>query len=101
MEILNLTPYHDTNMALLKLAYTVATMRVNGVPLLKVVHGEGRLYTPVRQLARKYKAEGKLRCLVYGEHMGSERATVQYLLNKVPGAATEAADGGVTYLYFG
>ncbi len=101
MQCLCLNEAAGVKNALYDVAFAVASARACGISLLKLVHGEGKLREPCRRLARSYRAEGRIVCLVYGEHIGSDDTSVQYLLDKAPAFLNEKRDSGVAYLYVG
>ena len=103
MEVLDLTPYDEPRTALIELHYGLASAHARGVKLLKILHSaEGRRKIEIRRFLRRYKSEGKLRCIVYGEDLSAaDGVFVRYLTDKYPAMADEEPSGTVTYADFG
>ncbi len=100
MECVDLIGIRNTDSALLTLAYAVATARVRRSPLLKVIHGSGRVARAIRRECRRYKKEGRVLCLLYGEELHTGSTSDAYLSDKAPMVTEEKADPDACYLYF-
>ena len=100
MTKVDLTPYTNKKTLLMELQLALATLRVGGTPVAAIIHGDDKRTVEVRRFLRRYKSEGRAKCLLYGEHLHTDTVADRYLSERYPMLLDEATDAGVTYIEF-
>ena len=99
MERLDLLTITDTRTALLELMFAVASDKAAGLSLLQVTHGTEKQKDAVRRTCRRLRTEGKIRGLLYGEELHTDKPTALFLDQRFPELEKEKKDPGQIYLY--
>ena len=100
MTEIDLTVFQNKKTLLMELQLALASLRVGGTTIAAVIHGEEKGKTEARRFLRRYKSEGRAKCILYGEHLHQETVADRYLSEKYPILCERKADGGVSYIEF-
>ena len=100
MTKVDLTPYTNKKALMMELQLALATLRIGGVSIAAILHGEDKRTVEVRRYLRRYKSEGRAKCLLYGEHLHTDSVADRYLSERYPVLLEEESDAGVTYIEF-
>ena len=84
----------------MELQLALATLRIGGETVAKVIHGEEKGRIEARRFLRRYKREGRASCLLFGEQLQTDAVSARYLSERYPLLLEESRDAGVTYVEF-